>query len=84
MYHDRGWVVDWHVGLTEAEQQFVREHVWNFCVTYQADGREPLEPPIDRAAVPVPGMGAGDSIVAELTEQAGSSAHLRLLVLRRL
>ena len=39
---------DWVLGLSPEEVEFVRTNVWNFCVTYQADGREPIEPPICR------------------------------------
>ena len=68
LYHGRDWVVDWSDGLTEAEKAFVRAHTWNFCVTYQADGREPREPPICREQVP--GMGGDDDpIVVDLTAQ---------------
>ena len=40
----------WSVGLTEEQIAFVRAYAWNFCVTYQAHGRVPQEPPIDRSA----------------------------------
>jgi len=67
MYHncDAG-VIDWMVGLTEAEEAFVREYVWNFCVTYQADGRDPVEPPIDRRY-------AESDNVAALTDQGDAA-----------
>lgn len=45
-------MVDWNADLTDEEAQFVRDHAWNFCVTYQGDGRVPIEPPIDREAPP--------------------------------
>jgi len=52
LFHRLDWVVDWETGLTEEEVAFVRENVWNFCVTYQAHGRTPAEPPIDRENPP--------------------------------
>ncbi|KAL3896096.1 MAG: hypothetical protein SGPRY_013350 [Prymnesium sp.] len=48
LYLNLGWVVDWEADLTDEEAQFVRDHAWNFCVTYQGDGRVPIEPPIDQ------------------------------------
>lgn len=39
---------DWRSGLSEEEVEFVKAHAANFCVTYQADGRTPVEQPIDR------------------------------------
>ena len=43
MYHGMDWIVDWAANLSDEEVQFVRGNVWNFCVTYQADGRVPTE-----------------------------------------
>mgnify|MGYP006180969895 CR=1 FL=1 len=47
-YQRLDWTVDWDEGLTESEVAFVKDHFFNFCVTYQVDGRDPEEPPIDR------------------------------------
>ena len=41
---------NWSVGLTEEQCAFVRAYAWNFCVTYQAVGREPQEPPLESVA----------------------------------
>ena len=35
MHHGLNWVVDWGTGLTDAERQFVRDNLWNFCAAYQ-------------------------------------------------
>ena len=48
MYDGQAQADDWELGLEPDEVQFVKDNVWNFCVTYQADGREPAEPPICR------------------------------------
>lgn len=50
LYNGEEHADDWSLGLSAEEVAFVRENVWNFAVTYQADGREPVEPPIDRSA----------------------------------
>ena len=34
MYHKLGWCVDWSVGLTQQEADFVQGNLWNFCVSY--------------------------------------------------
>ena len=39
----------WVVSLTDDEIDFVKQYAWNFMVTYQAVGRAPVEPPIDRS-----------------------------------
>ena len=38
MHHGVGWVTDWGVGLTEAEREFVKDNLWNFCAAYQQEG----------------------------------------------
>ena len=65
--------VDWGEGLTPEEVSFVRAHAWNFCVTYQADGRIPQEPPIDRDPASYEDDAAVDPAVEALVQQGDAA-----------
>ena len=52
--HGKNHADDWCVGLTDDEVAFVKEYAYNFCVTYQAHGRTPAEPPLPRGEDPPP------------------------------
>lgn len=69
MFHGQEWTTDMMAGLTSDEEAFVRDNVWNFCVTYQASGRTPAEPPIDRSMC----EGEEDPEVVALTEQGDAA-----------
>jgi len=60
MYNGVDWAIDWADGLTDEEQKFVRDHLWNFCVTFRPNGGASVDPDSEAAAL----VSQGDAALA--------------------
>ena len=40
-FHQLGWTVDWAVGLSEQQKEFVLANLWSFCANYADEEHQP-------------------------------------------